>query len=82
MSEVLTRIRVAVARELRIDVDLVTPESTLEQLGADSLDKITVAMTIEDEFSIEVPDEDFESAPTIAGLVAIVERRLQEKANG
>lgn len=81
MSDTLTRIREIVAHELRRHIDEVTPGATLEQLGADSLDTITLAMTLEEQFAVEVPDEDFETAPTIAGLAELIERRLQERAN-
>lgn len=63
------RIRSIVADQLGIDRGEVTPDaSILDDLGADSLDVVELVMAIEDEFDIEVPDEDVERMRTIGDM--------------
>lgn len=54
----------------------------VEELGADSLDVIEIVMAIEEEFNIEIPDNDFEDGQfaTVGDLVTYVEGRLKGKA--
>ncbi len=60
--------------QLDIDPEEITMESDIgEDLGADSLDVVDLIMTIEDEFGIEVPDEDIETIKTVGELVSYIE---------
>lgn len=62
---------------LGVGPDEIKPESTLEgDLGADSLDTVEIAMALEDEFEIEVPDDEFEQVKTVGQLVACITKRL------
>jgi len=61
--------------QLDLDPKLVQPETTLDELGADSVDMVDLAMTIEDEFQIEVPEEDLENMKTVADVVSFVDSR-------
>ncbi len=78
MDEALeARIRSIVADQLGVDRGEVTPDaSILDDLGADSLDVVELVMAIEDEFDIEVPDEDVERMRTIGDM----ERYVTEHA--
>lgn len=79
MSDTLLRVQCAIARNLRCSSDDVDPESTLPELGADSIDTITIVMSLEDEFGLEVPDEDFQLEPTVAALAGTIDARLAAK---
>ena len=71
------RIRSIVADRLGVDRGEVTSDaSILDDLGADSLDVVELVMAIEDEFDIEVPDEDVERMRTISDM----ERYVTEHA--
>ena len=71
------RIRSIVAEQLGVDLSEVTPEASIfDDLGADSLDVVELVMTLEDEFDIEVPDEDVEGMRTIADVERYVEARV------
>lgn len=60
--------------QLDVDAADVTLESSLvDDLGADSLDAIDIVMSVEDEFSIEVPDEIIEKMETVKDIVDFVE---------
>jgi acyl carrier protein len=74
-GDIASRIRKLVAEQLGVDPDSVGPESSiLDDLGADSLDVVELVMAIEDEFDIEVPDEDAETMRTIGDVERYVAR--------
>jgi acyl carrier protein len=50
-----------------------------DDLGADSLDQVELIMAVEDEFGIEIPDEEAESIRTVSDAVDYVEKKLKEK---
>ena len=62
------------AEQLDIDRDDITMElSIADDLGADSLDLVDLLMSLEDEFDIEVPDEDVEKIKTVGDVVKYIE---------
>lgn len=69
-----------IAKHGDIDTSKLTPESTLTDLGIDSLEAIEIIFDIEEHFDITLPekDPDFES-DTAAGLVKAVEKALAER---
>ena len=67
-------IRKIIAENLRIDIDSIKGESKfVEDLGADSLNIVEVVMAIEEEFDIEIPDEDAEDLETVDQLEKYIE---------
>lgn len=75
-SEILTRIQKVVAGQLSIDVGEVKESSSFTtDLGADSLDTVELVMALEDEFSVEIPDEDAEKITTVGAAVDYVESK-------
>ena len=63
-----------IAENLGIDQDMVKPESNfVNDLGADSLNIVEVIMAIEEEFGIEIPDEDAETLHTVGELKQYIE---------
>lgn len=74
---VFEKIRAILAEQLDVDEDIITKESLIvEDLGADSLDAIDIVMSVEDEFSIEVPDEIVEKMETVNDIVTFVENNI------
>lgn len=69
-----TKIRVLaiVMDKLQIDETSIHDSSTLQDLGADSLDLVEIVMSLEDEFSIEISDEDAEKLENIAQVIDYV----------
>lgn len=65
-------IKLLIAEHLGLSIDDIKDESDLTNLGADSLDGVEIIMALEDEFSIEICDEDAEKCATIADIVALV----------
>ena len=72
---VLEKVKSILAEQFDVEEDTITEETPLQDdLGADSLDVVDLLMSIEDEFSIEVPDEDVENIKTVGSLVAYIEQ--------
>lgn len=72
------RIVRAIAEQLGIDENIVTPEKSLtKDLGMDSLDDIELVMTIEDEFDIEIADEEAEACETVQHVFDLVAKRAR-----
>lgn len=64
-----------IAQELSIDKKRINEESTLASLGADSLDIVEIIMKLEEQFGIEIKDEDAEQMKTIRDVVNYVHER-------
>lgn len=73
------KIRDIIASTLEIDeVESITMEtSIMNDLEADSLDAVEIMMAIEDEFGVEIPDEDAENFRNIGDIVRYVEQKME-----
>ena len=74
MSEVLDKVVDIVCSKLTVSKDDVTSESSfVEDLGADSLDTVELVMAFEEEFGLEIPDDEAENITTIQSAVDWIE---------
>ena len=74
---VLEKVKMILAEQLEVEEDTITTDTDIQDdLGADSLDVVDMVMSLEDEFEIEVPDEDIESLRTVGALVSYIESRV------
>ena len=65
--------------QLGVDADNVTPDAHfIDDLGADSLDTVELVMAFEEEFDIEIPDEDAEKLETVGNAIDYLNKRLSE----
>jgi len=64
------------ADQLGVDECEITPERTLRELGADSLDDVELIMAFEEEYSIEISNEDAERIRTVKDIVGYLESRM------
>ena len=72
-QEILEKVKELVASQLGKSEDEVTPESSfIEDLGADSLDLVELIMSMEDEYSLEISDEDAEKIVTVKDAVKFI----------
>ena len=74
MAETLEeRVKKIICEQLGVEEDEVTPEAKfIEDLGADSLDTVELVMAFEEEFGIEIPDEDAEKIATVGDAVSYI----------
>ena len=71
---VLEQVKAILAEQFDVEEDKITADTDLqEDLGADSLDVVDLLMSIEDEFEVEVPDEEIENIKTVGSLVSYIE---------
>lgn len=67
-----------IAEQLGINADEVIPDAALiEDMGADSLDIVELVMAMEEEFGMEIPDEDAEKIVTVQDIIDYVKKRTQ-----
>lgn len=70
---VLEKVKSILAEQFDVEEDDITPETRLvEELGADSLDVVDLLMSVEDEFEIEVPDEEIENIKSVDDIVSYI----------
>ena len=73
-SDIESKVRDKIAEQLGVSADEVTPEASfIEDLGADSLDIVELVMALEEEFNIEISDEDAEKIRTVKDVVGYIE---------
>lgn len=77
MADVLARITKIIVDRLGVDEAEVKPEATFkEDLGADSLDVVELVMELEDEFDVEISDEDAEKITTVKNVVDYINNHM------
>ena len=77
-AEVKDRVKKIIVDQLGVDVDKVRPEASfIDDLGADSLDIVELVMALEEEFNIEIPDEDAEKARTVGDVMQYVSQKAK-----
>ena len=80
MSDVAERVKKIVVEHLNVDGEKVTDNASfIEDLGADSLDIVELVMAFEEEFSVEVPDEDAEKLQTVGDVTKYIEERAKQQ---
>ena len=68
------RVKSKIVEQLGVDAAQVTPEASfVDDLGADSLDTVELVMAFEEEFNIQIPDEDAEKIQKVKDAVAYIE---------
>ena len=74
MATVDERVKKIIAEQLGVEEDEVTPEASfVEDLGADSLDTVELVMALEEEFGIEIPDEEAEKILSVKNAIDYIE---------
>ena len=71
------KIRDIVAEQLNVDPETITMKTRFDELNADSLDVVEVIMTLEQEFDIQIPDEDAEKIKNIGAVVDYISEIFQ-----
>ena len=76
MATVDERVKKIIAEQLGVEEDEVTSEASfVEDLGADSLDTVELVMALEEEFGIEIPDEDAEKILTVGKALDYIKEK-------
>jgi acyl carrier protein len=73
MADIEQKVKDIIINELGVEAEKVTPEASfVEDLGADSLDTVELVMAFEEEFGIEIPDEDAEKLQTVGDAITYI----------
>jgi len=71
------KVKNIIVEQLGVDMEAVTPEASfIDDLGADSLDIVELVMTMEEEFDLEIPDEDAEKIKTVADVSNYIKSKV------
>jgi acyl carrier protein len=74
MADISERVQDLVVEQLGVSQDQVSPQASfIDDLGADSLDTVELVMAFEEEFGIDIPDEDAEKMATVADAIKYLE---------
>lgn len=72
------KVKEIIINELGVEADKVTPDASfVEDLGADSLDTVELVMAFEEEFGIDIPDEDAEKMRTVGDAVSYISKNAE-----
>lgn len=73
------KVKSIIVEQLGVKNDDITPESSfINDLGADSLDTVELVMALEEEFGIEIPDEDAEKIGTVGDAIKYIEEKIKK----
>ena len=74
MADIEQKVKDIIINELGVDAEKVTPEASfVEDLGADSQDTVKLVMAFEEEFGMEIPDEDAEKLQTVGDAISYIQ---------
>jgi acyl carrier protein len=80
-NDLEAKVRKIIADRLQVDAESVTPTASfVEDLGADSLDLVELVMAFEEEFGVEIPDQDAEGMKTVGLAIEYLNKKKQVDA--
>lgn len=80
MSNTAERVKKIIAEQLSVDIDKILPDAKfVDDLGADSLDTVELVMALEEEFEIDIPDEEAEKIVTFNDVLAYIQANASDE---
>lgn len=74
------KIKSIIAEQLGVKIEEVNPQASfIDDLGADSLDTVELIMALEEEFNVEIPDEDAEKMTTVGDAIKYIEEKAAKE---
>ncbi|MBR9813258.1 acyl carrier protein [bacterium] len=81
MSGIDDKVKKIIAEQLSVSEDQITPDASfVDDLGADSLDTVELVMALEEEFEIDIPDEEAEKIVTFNDVLAYIKTNAPDAA--
>ncbi len=79
-EDIAAKIKNIIAESLGVDINEVTDNASfVNDLGADSLDTVELIMALEEQFGIEIPDEDAEKMQTVGQAIEYIKNKVAQK---
>jgi len=79
-DDIIKKVKEITSEQLGVDESQITPEAKfVDDMGADSLDTVELVMALEEEFDLEISDEEAEKLTTVQKVVDYIEDRLEKK---
>jgi acyl carrier protein len=79
MADIEQKVKDIIINELGVEAEKVTPEASfVEDQGADSLDTVELVMAFEEEFGMEIPDEEAEKLQTVGDAINYISSHAQQ----
>src|SRR5205823_2507414 len=79
-KSIAEKVKDIIVEQLGVNPEQVTPQASfIEDLGADSLDIVELVMAFEEEFGVEVPDEDAEKLQTVGDVIKYIEEKSSKQ---
>lgn len=72
---IFDRVKEIIVDELGVDSEAITMDSTLEDLGADSLDAVELIMALEEEYDLEIAEDDAKAMKSVKNIVEYIENQ-------
>mgnify|MGYP001772860441 CR=1 FL=1 len=79
-EDIAAKTKAIIAESLGVSIDEVTENASfITDLGADSLDTVELIMALEEQFGIEIPDEDAEKIQTVGQVIEYIKNKVEQK---
>ena len=76
MSDIEAKVKEIIVEQLSVNAEDVVPEAKfVEDLGADSLDQVELVMALEEEFDLDIPDEEAEKLTTVGAAIEFIKAK-------
>lgn len=73
--DIFSKVKALIVEQLDVEESKITLETTFEDIDADSLDVVELVMALEEEFDLEIADEEVENIKTVGDIVSYIEGR-------
>ncbi|NLA10830.1 MAG: acyl carrier protein [Firmicutes bacterium] len=74
--DVEDKVKAIVSEQLEVSLDSLTTETTFEEIDADSLDIVELVMALEEEFDLEISDQEIEDIQTLGDIISFIEKKV------
>jgi len=78
-NSIANRVIKIISEQLGVKEEVTTEANFVDDLGADSLDTVELVMALEEEFNIEIPDEDAEKIATVRDAIEYIKKHAKEE---
>ncbi len=74
--EIFEKVKSLISEQLDVEEEKITLETTFEDIDADSLDVVELVMALEEEFNLEIADEEVEQIKTVGDIINYIEKQI------